>query len=172
MSASAATTVTDRTRARLDHVNSSIRQRPDWGGRYRRNQLSYRSGVDIGASSAGDRTTSERPPCEGCRRCEPWRPLCWLPAETPFRESANRSDSARVAVLGLLGLWMLEASSADIAGLCGEHGHRMLRVRGPGGTIVLVPLPSPAGRAIGPPKRCRWPGKRSAIAGTAVSTVC
>jgi integrase len=35
-----------------------------------------------------------------------------------------------VAVLGLLGLWIFEASGADIPDLGEEHGHRVLRVCG------------------------------------------
>jgi len=53
-----------------------------------------------------------------------------------------------VAVLGLLGLRIFEASGAEIAGLGEEHGHRVLRVCGRGTKIVLVPLPPAVGRAI------------------------
>jgi len=49
---------------------------------------------------------------------------------------------------GLLGLRIFEATSADIADLGEEHGHRVLRVCGTGPKIVLVPLPPAAGRAI------------------------
>ena len=64
------------------------------------------------------------------------------------RESANRNDFALVAMLGLLGLRIFEATSADIADLGEEHGHRVLRVCGKGSTVVLVPLSPAAGRAI------------------------
>ena len=64
------------------------------------------------------------------------------------RESANPCDFALVAMLGLLGLRIFEATSADIADLGEEHGHRVLRVCGKGTKIVLVPLPPAVGRAI------------------------
>jgi integrase/recombinase XerD len=46
------------------------------------------------------------------------------------------------------GLRIFEATSADIADLGEEHGHRVLRVCGKGTKIVLVPLPPAVGRAI------------------------
>jgi site-specific recombinase XerD len=64
------------------------------------------------------------------------------------RDSANRYDFALVAMLGLLGLRIFEATSADIADLGEEHGHRVLRVCDKGTKIVLVPLPPAVGRAI------------------------
>jgi site-specific recombinase XerD len=67
---------------------------------------------------------------------------------TAARDSANRHDFALVAMLGLLGLRIFEATSADIADLGEEHGHRVLRVCGKGTKIVLVPLPPAVGRAI------------------------
>ena len=67
---------------------------------------------------------------------------------TAARESASPYDFALVAMLGLLGLRIFEATSADIADLGGEHGHRVLRVCGKGTKIVLVPLPPAVGRAI------------------------
>jgi len=51
-------------------------------------------------------------------------------------------------MLGLLGLRIFEATSADIADLGEEHGHRVLRVCGKGTKVVLVPLPPAVGRAI------------------------
>jgi hypothetical protein len=51
-------------------------------------------------------------------------------------------------MLGLLGLRIFEATSADIADLGEEHSHRVLRVCGKGTRIVLVPLPPAVGRAI------------------------
>jgi integrase/recombinase XerD len=67
---------------------------------------------------------------------------------TAARESANPHDFALVAMPGLLGLRIFEATSADIADLGEEHGHRVLRVCGKGTKIVLVPLPPAVGRAI------------------------
>jgi len=67
---------------------------------------------------------------------------------TAARESANLCDFALVAMLGLLGLRIFEATSADIADLGEEHGHRVLRVCGKGTKVVLVPLPPAVGRAI------------------------
>jgi len=67
---------------------------------------------------------------------------------TAARESTNSSDFALVAMLGLLGLRIFEATGADIADLGEEHGHRVLRVCGKGTKIVLVPLPPAVGRAI------------------------
>jgi site-specific recombinase XerD len=67
---------------------------------------------------------------------------------TAARESANPCDFAVVAMLGLLGLRIFEATSADIADLGEEHGHRVLRVCGKGTKVVLVPLPPAVGRAI------------------------
>jgi integrase/recombinase XerD len=64
------------------------------------------------------------------------------------RESPNRCDFALVAMLGLLGLRIFEATGADIADLGEEHGDRVLRVCGKGTKVVLVPLPPSVGRAI------------------------
>ncbi|MGV1008707.1 MAG: tyrosine-type recombinase/integrase [Dermatophilaceae bacterium] len=51
-------------------------------------------------------------------------------------------------MLGLLGLRIFEACNASIGDLAEEHGHRVLRVTGKGGTLVLTPLPPAVGRAI------------------------
>jgi len=67
---------------------------------------------------------------------------------TAARQPAHPCDFALVAMLGLLGLRIFEATSADIADLGDEHGHRVLRVCGKGAKVVLVPLPPAAGRAI------------------------
>jgi integrase/recombinase XerD len=67
---------------------------------------------------------------------------------TVARESPNPWDFALVAMLGLLGLRIFEATNADIADLGEEHGHRVLRVCGKGGKVVQVPLPPAVGRAI------------------------
>jgi site-specific recombinase XerD len=67
---------------------------------------------------------------------------------TAARESTNTNDFALVAMLGLLGLRIFEATGADIADLGEEHGHRVLRVIGKGTKVVLVPLPPAVARAI------------------------
>ncbi len=67
---------------------------------------------------------------------------------TAARESANPCDFALVAMLGLLGLRIFEATSADVADLGEEHGHRVLRVCGKGTKVVRVPLPPAVARAI------------------------
>jgi integrase/recombinase XerD len=67
---------------------------------------------------------------------------------TAARQSGNHYDFALVAMLGLLGLRIFEATSADIGDLGEEHGHRVLRVVGKGTKLVLVPLPPAVGRAI------------------------
>jgi integrase/recombinase XerD len=67
---------------------------------------------------------------------------------TAARQSPNPCDFALVAMLGLLGLRIFEATGADIADLGEEHGHRVLRVCGKGTKVVLVPLPPAVGRAI------------------------
>jgi integrase/recombinase XerD len=77
---------------------------------------------------------------------------------TASRESAHPCDFALVAMLGLLGLRIFEATSADIANLGEEHGHRVLRVCGKGTKIVLVPLPPAVGRAIDRATRSRTRG--------------
>ena len=64
------------------------------------------------------------------------------------RQSAHAGDFALVCFLGLLGLRIFEACGADIADLGEEHGHRVLRVVGKGGRVVLVPLPPAVARAV------------------------
>jgi site-specific recombinase XerD len=64
------------------------------------------------------------------------------------RTSSNVNDFALVAMLGLLGLRIFEACGASIADLGEEHGHRVLRVTGKGGKVVLTPLPPAVARAI------------------------
>ena len=80
---------------------------------------------------------------------------------TAARRSPDAGDFALVAMLGLLGLRIFEAASADIADLGEEHGHRVLRVCGKGTKVVLVPLPPAVGRAIdqaiGQRTRCGGP---------------
>ena len=67
---------------------------------------------------------------------------------TTARLSSNQNDFALVAMLGLLGLRIFEATGGDITDLGEEHGHRVLRVVGKGTRIVLVPLPPAVARAI------------------------
>lgn len=64
------------------------------------------------------------------------------------KQSAHECDFALVAMLGLLGLRIFEATGSNIDDLGEEHGHRVLRVHGKGDQIVLVPLPPAVGRAI------------------------
>jgi site-specific recombinase XerD len=68
---------------------------------------------------------------------------------TAARQSAHHPcDFALVAMLGLLGLRIFEATGADIADLGEEHGHRVRCVCGKGTKIVLVPLQPAVGRAV------------------------
>jgi site-specific recombinase XerD len=67
---------------------------------------------------------------------------------TAARQSQDPCDFALVAMLGLLGLRIFEATGADIADLGEEHGHQVLRVCGKGTKVVLIPLPPAVGRAI------------------------
>ncbi|MEV6596414.1 tyrosine-type recombinase/integrase [Actinoplanes sp. NPDC051346] len=67
---------------------------------------------------------------------------------TTARLSTNINDFALVVMLGLLGLRIFEACGANIADLGEEHGHRVLKVRGKGGKVVLVPVPPAVARAI------------------------
>ena len=64
------------------------------------------------------------------------------------RTSSNINDFALVAMLGLLGLRIFEACGATIEDLGEEHGHRVLKVRGKGGKVVLTPPPPAVSRAI------------------------
>jgi integrase/recombinase XerD len=66
---------------------------------------------------------------------------------TAARESPNPCDFVLVAMLGLLGLRIFEATASGITDLGEEHGHRVLRVCGKGTEVVLVPLPPAVGRA-------------------------
>jgi integrase/recombinase XerD len=67
---------------------------------------------------------------------------------TAARQSPNPCDFALVAMLGLLGLRIFEATGTDIADLGEERGHRVLRVCGKGTKVVRIPLPPAVGRAI------------------------
>jgi len=77
---------------------------------------------------------------------------------TAARESASPCDFALVAMLGLLGLRIFEATSADIADLSEEQGHQVLRVCGKDTKVVLIPLPPAVGRAIDQAIGGRTPG--------------
>ena len=66
---------------------------------------------------------------------------------TAARESSHPGDFALVAMLGLLGLRIFEATGAGITDLGEEHGHRVLSGCGKG--TKLVPLPPAVGRATG-----------------------
>jgi integrase/recombinase XerD len=93
----------------------------------------------------------ENSPAEHVRRpsVPPESPtLGFTHLQTAARESPNPCDFALVAMLGLLGLRIFEATGADIADLGEEHGRRVLRVCGKGTKIVLIPLPPAVGRAV------------------------
>jgi site-specific recombinase XerD len=64
------------------------------------------------------------------------------------RDSTNDNDFALVAMLGLLGLRIFEATGADITAIGETRGHRVLTVRGKGDKTALIPLPPGVGRAI------------------------
>ena len=86
-------------------------------------------------------------------RCHPDHPpsdcaTCNSKPITTARLSVNPNDFALIAMLGLLGLRIFEACGANIGDLGEEHGHRVLRVRGKGGKVVLVPLPPAVARAV------------------------
>jgi integrase len=51
-------------------------------------------------------------------------------------------------MLGLLGLRIFEATGADVEALEEVHGHCVLRVRGKGDKVALIPLSPAIGRAI------------------------
>jgi len=74
--------------------------------------------------------------------------LQFEPLLAAARQSANNCDFALVAMLGLLGLRIFEATGASIEDLGEEHGHRVLRICGKGTKIALIPLPPAVGRAI------------------------
>jgi site-specific recombinase XerD len=64
------------------------------------------------------------------------------------RDSENPNDFGLVAMLGLLGLRIFEATGANVQELGESHGHRVLKVCGKGAKVVLVPLPPAVARAI------------------------
>ncbi|WP_299933004.1 tyrosine-type recombinase/integrase [uncultured Nocardioides sp.] len=67
---------------------------------------------------------------------------------TAGRDSANLNDFALVAMLGLLGLRIFEATGTDVQALGEARGHRVLSVHGKGDKTAVVPLPPAVGRAI------------------------
>jgi integrase/recombinase XerD len=67
---------------------------------------------------------------------------------TASRDSENTNDYALVAMLGLLGLRIFEATGSNIEALSEARGHRVLRVHGKGDKITAVPLPPAVARAI------------------------
>ena len=66
---------------------------------------------------------------------------------TAARQSPDPCPFALVAMPGLLGPRIFEATGTDITDLGEEHGHRVLRMRGKGTKVVQIPLPA-VGRAI------------------------
>jgi integrase/recombinase XerD len=64
------------------------------------------------------------------------------------RDSINPNDFALVAMLGLLGLRIFEATGADATDLSEVHGHRVLTVLGKGDKLAVLPLPPAVARAI------------------------
>ena len=67
---------------------------------------------------------------------------------TAARDSTNPHDFALVAMLGLLGLRIFEATGADVTDLSEVHGHRVLTVLGKGDKLAVLPLPPAVARAI------------------------
>ena len=85
------------------------------------------TGTRYGRRSAG----SGPPPCRGGSRSRRGSagPASWIarlstrpPSTSAARQSPNQDDFALVAMLGLLGLRIFEATSADITDRGGEHG--------------------------------------------------
>jgi integrase/recombinase XerD len=64
------------------------------------------------------------------------------------RDSTNPNDFALVAMLGLLGLRIFEATATNTTDLGEIHGHRVLTIHGKGDKLATVPLPPAVGRAI------------------------
>lgn len=64
------------------------------------------------------------------------------------RDSANPNDFALVAMLGLLGLRIFEATASDTTALGEARGHRVLKILGKGDKTALIPLPPAVGRAV------------------------
>jgi integrase/recombinase XerD len=64
------------------------------------------------------------------------------------RDSTNPNDLALVAMLGLLGLRIFEATGSDIEALSEVHGHRVLTVVGKGDKLAVLRLPPAVSRAL------------------------
>lgn len=67
---------------------------------------------------------------------------------TAGRDSTNPCDFALVAMLGLLGLRIFEATGANVADLSEVHGHRVLTVVGKGDRLAVLPLPPAVAPAV------------------------
>ncbi len=61
---------------------------------------------------------------------------------------AGPTPHAVIVLLGLLGLRVSEACAVSLEDLGFEHGHRVVLVRGKGGTRTLMPLPPAVARAF------------------------
>ena len=61
---------------------------------------------------------------------------------------AGPTPHAVIVLLGLLGLRVSEACAVSLEDLGFEHGHRVVLVRGKGGTRTLMPLPPAVARAL------------------------
>jgi site-specific recombinase XerD len=87
---------------------------------------------------------------------------------TAARDSPNPCDFALVAMLGLPGLRIFEATGADISDLGEEHGHRVLRVCGKGTKIVLRAREGDRRKPTGPAwRRPRWRSAAPAVRASA-----
>jgi integrase/recombinase XerD len=89
--------------------------------------------MPLGTRSFGSTLTRCSPtPAERAGRVPDPGPdhLRFEPLLSSAKRSTNRCDFALVAMLGLLGLRIFEATGSDIEDLGEGHGHRVLRVRG------------------------------------------
>jgi site-specific recombinase XerD len=73
---------------------------------------------------------------------------CRHPELAIGRDSTNVNDFALVAMLGLLGPRVFEATGSPVEAIGEARGHRVLKVQGKGDKPALVPLPPAVGRAI------------------------
>ena len=89
-----------------------------------------------------------RPPTQGPPQRRP-RPRPLRAGVVPFRRRAGRPRSCRSCrALGLNGLRVSEACSADIENLGFERGHRTLRIVGKGNKPAIIPLVPGTARTI------------------------